>query len=63
MDTISTMLSQNPHLCAKPGYGTFWPKYPVMAVGTAMMAAQAASFLVISLSWASRSQTRWPMGR
>jgi hypothetical protein len=31
----------------------FWPNHPVTAVGTAMMAAQAASFFITSLSRAS----------
>jgi hypothetical protein len=30
-----------PAVVPKPGYGTFWPKNPVTAVGTATIATQA----------------------
>ena len=40
----------SPLVLANPGEGTFWPYQPVIAVGTAMMAAQLVTFLVITLS-------------
>ena len=35
-----------PEVLPKPGEGTSWPYQPVMAVGTAMMAAQLVTFFM-----------------
>src|SRR4051794_15777226 len=41
MISMMVMEANTPPSVPKPGYGTFWPKNPVTAVGTATMATQA----------------------